>query len=71
MVRWALVAAGSVVTRDVSDFALVAGNPARPLGWVGRHGHRLAEDTSEDRPVWRCPVSDDTYEERDGCLTLR
>ena len=36
--RWALVAAGSVVVRDVPDFALVAGVPARRLGWVGRAG---------------------------------
>ncbi len=36
--RWALVAAGSVVTRDVPDHALVAGSPARRIGWVGRAG---------------------------------
>jgi len=32
--RWALVAAGSVVTKDVPDFGIVAGNPARQRGWV-------------------------------------
>ncbi len=36
--RWALVAAGSVVTKDVPDFALVVGAPARRVGWVGRAG---------------------------------
>lgn len=39
--RWAMVAAGSVVTRDVPDFALVAGHPARQIGWVGPAGERL------------------------------
>ena len=39
--RWAMVAAGAVVTRDVADYALVAGVPARQIGWVGRAGERL------------------------------
>ena len=38
---WALVAAGAVVTKDVPDFALVAGVPAKRLGWVGRAGRPL------------------------------
>ncbi len=42
--RWALVAAGSVVTTDVPDHALVAGNPARPLGWVCVCARRLSDD---------------------------
>jgi UDP-2-acetamido-3-amino-2,3-dideoxy-glucuronate N-acetyltransferase len=41
---WALVAAGAVVVRDVAAHALMAGNPARQVGWVGKSGHRLAED---------------------------
>jgi acetyltransferase-like isoleucine patch superfamily enzyme len=41
--RWSMVGMGSVVTRTVAPFSLVAGNPARPVGWVCRCG----------RPWWR------------------
>ena len=41
--KWAIVAAGAVVTKDVPDYALVAGCPARQIGWVGEDGHRLTE----------------------------
>ncbi len=39
--RWSFVGAGSVMTRDVADYALVVGNPARRIGWVSRRGQRL------------------------------
>jgi acetyltransferase-like isoleucine patch superfamily enzyme len=42
--RHAFVAAGAVVVRDVADHALVAGNPARRLGWMCTCGQRLGED---------------------------
>ncbi len=42
--HWALVGAGAVVTRDVAPYALVAGSPARQLGWVCPCGNRLAAD---------------------------
>jgi len=64
---WALVAAGSVVITDVPDFALVAGTPARRLGWVGRAGIPLEQT---DEGIWRCPQTLETYVERDGGLTL-
>lgn len=63
--RFALVAAGAVVTKDVPDFALVAGMPARRIGWVGRSGSPLHDD-GEGR--WSCPISGEQYWESDGTL---
>ena len=66
--EWAMVAAGSVVTKDVPQYALVAGSPARRIGWVGRAGVRL-QDLAKGR--WRCPVTGDTYVETDNALTVQ
>lgn len=52
--EWAMVAAGSVVTRDVAAHQLVAGNPARHRGWVCRCGEIVSRD--EDAPAdLSCP----------------
>jgi acetyltransferase-like isoleucine patch superfamily enzyme len=48
---WSTVAAGSVVTRDVVPHELVAGNPARRLGWVCRCGHVLIRGNVDSRPT--------------------
>jgi acetyltransferase-like isoleucine patch superfamily enzyme len=70
--RWALVAAGSVVTKDVPDFALVAGVPAKRIRWVGKAGVPL-ERTGQDEPdgsgTWVCPQTGDHYIEHDNTLT--
>jgi UDP-2-acetamido-3-amino-2,3-dideoxy-glucuronate N-acetyltransferase len=64
--RWALVAAGSVVTTNVPDYALVAGTPARRLKWVGKAGIPLEQDGEN---WWRCPRTGETYLESDGVLS--
>jgi len=58
--RWSLVAAGATVTADVPDFALVAGTPARRVGWVGRSGQRLVP-RADGRLV--CPTTGQVYED--------
>jgi UDP-2-acetamido-3-amino-2,3-dideoxy-glucuronate N-acetyltransferase len=52
--RWAMVAAGSVVTADVPDHALVMGNPARVAGWVCAGGERVTIDERTRRGSCAC-----------------
>jgi UDP-2-acetamido-3-amino-2,3-dideoxy-glucuronate N-acetyltransferase len=59
--RYAFVAAGAVVAKDVPDYALMVGVPARFAGWMSRHGHRLPKPDAQG--VMACPESGLRYKE--------
>jgi len=58
--KYAFIAAGAVVTKDVADYALMAGNPAQFIGWMSRHGHKLIPDKDG---IMVCPESGLCYKE--------
>ena len=55
---FALIGAGAVITKDVADYALVVGNPAKQIGWVSEYGHRLNFDETGTAV---CPESGEIY----------
>jgi len=65
----AFIAAGAVVNRDVADHSLVAGVPARPIGWMSRHGERLDLALDADGEA-RCPTTGERYEVRGGRCSI-
>jgi len=58
-----MIGAGSVVTKDVPDYALVIGNPGRVVGWVSEAGKKLKFD---DRGISFCEKSGKTYQLKDN-----
>ena len=59
--RFAFIAAGAVVTKHVPDYALMAGVPAKRVGWMSRHGARLPK--ADDQGIMVCPRSGWKYKE--------
>ena len=58
--EFAMVGAGTVVTKDVEPHSMVVGNPSRPIGWVCRSGHRVERAPSSSQP---CDCSSDTTQD--------
>ena len=59
--RYCFIAAGAVVAKDVPDYALMIGAPARQAGWISRHGIRLPKPDSDG--IMICPESGYRYKE--------
>ena len=64
--EYAFIGAGAVVTKEVLPFALVVGNPARQIGWVGEYGHKLVFDSSN---LAICKESKQVYKLNDGLVS--
>jgi UDP-2-acetamido-3-amino-2,3-dideoxy-glucuronate N-acetyltransferase len=61
--QFAFIGAGAVITKNVPDYALVVGNPAKQIGWMSAFGHRLNFD---DEGVAICPESKKKYQLKNG-----
>jgi UDP-2-acetamido-3-amino-2,3-dideoxy-glucuronate N-acetyltransferase len=57
--QYAFIGAGAVVVKDIPDFALVVGNPAKQIGWMSKLGHKL---TFSPEGIALCPSSNEKYQ---------
>ena len=64
--EYAFIGAGSVVTKEVPDYALIVGNPAKQIGWMSSFGHRLAFDEKNEAT---CPESNERYKLENNKVT--
>lgn len=66
--EYAFVAAGAVVTQDVKPYALMAGVPAKHIGWMSQYGEQIPLPLQGDGE-YACVHTDQRYQLNDGCLT--
>ena len=68
--EYAFIGAGAVITRSVPAFALMAGVPARQIGWMSRYGERLTLPIHGEGEA-RCPHTGDIYSLQNGVCTVK
>lgn len=64
--RFAFIGAGAVVTKQVADYALVIGNPAKQTGWMSEYGHKLI---FSKEGFATCPESQEKYQLKNGIVS--
>ena len=69
--KWAMIAAGAVVTKDVNDHALMAGVPAKQIGWICECGNRLGEDLSCEKCGRKYILEEGNLEERKNGIHIQ
>ncbi len=68
--KYAFIGAGAVVTKNVPDFALMVGNPARQIGWMSKYGERLTLPLSGDGED-ECPHTGEKYYLKSGLVSCQ
>lgn len=64
--KFAFIGAGAVVTKNVPDYALLVGNPAKQTGWMSEYGHKLSFNANG---IAVCPESNQEYKLENNCVT--
>jgi len=64
--KFAFIGAGAVITKDIPDYALMAGNPARQIGWMSEYGHKLKFN---EEGIADCSESGEKYRINKGLVT--
>ncbi|TXH58271.1 MAG: N-acetyltransferase [Bacteroidia bacterium] len=65
--QYAMIGAGTVVTKDVPDFALFVGNPGKQMGWISKQGHRLE---FKENGIAICPFSYEKYSLKNNLVQI-